>query len=216
MMLFEAAHVTLRFDGAAQPVLHDFSWSLGKGESWWVSGASGCGKTTLLRLIAGLLAPTGGRVERHARRVGVAFSDIRLVPHLDLVANLALVRPDLRRNPALQQRLEEDLLFLGLDAVRHLPARDLSKGQQQRAALLRALVIVPDLLLLDEAASGLDDDNWRNARELVRRYREKDPFALVEVSHNPQRLLGKSGVCNCLPLSSAPEASSGEHVSAGP
>jgi putative ABC transport system ATP-binding protein len=156
-----------------RPVLERVSLVLGEGEHHLLLGPSGSGKTTLLSLIAGLLTPDAGRVlvagvdmgsappaARDAlrrARIGIVFQTTRLIGALSVAGNLALAqrlagRPD----ASLVSRVLERLGIAHLAAAR---PRQLSQGEAQRAAIARAVVTRPALLLADEPTSALDDAN---------------------------------------------------------
>jgi len=140
---------------------------VGAGELVGLLGPSGCGKTTLLRTIAGLeRLDTGtiaiaGRVVStpslllppERRGVGMVFQDLALFPHLSVADNVAF---GIAREPDRDQRVAELLELVGLPAAGRLRPHELSGGMQQRVALARALAPRPDVLLLDEPFSGLD------------------------------------------------------------
>ena len=153
----------------ATPVLRDLDLDVADGELVAVLGASGCGKTTLLRLVAGFDTPDAGTIHFGAqevcapgrsmspqrRRVGYVPQEGALFPHLDVAANVAFGLPRAQRRAGV--RIHELLELVGLDPAHasRLP-RQLSGGQQQRVALARALAPNPSLVLLDEPFSSLD------------------------------------------------------------
>ncbi|MFO1284788.1 MAG: ABC transporter ATP-binding protein [Burkholderiales bacterium] len=153
----------------ASPVIRGLSLSLPAGRIGCLLGASGCGKTTVLRCLAGFepvragaIAFSGRRVSApgelvppEARGVGMVFQDYALFPHLDVERNVGF---GLSRRPSSERerRVRDMLSLVGLaHAARSYP-HELSGGQQQRVALARALAPAPDLLLLDEPFSNLD------------------------------------------------------------
>lgn len=151
-------------------LLSDISFALQKGESLALLGPSGGGKTTLLRLVMGFIAPTDGtlswggaqfsgpgsiRVPTERRRFGMVFQEAALFPHLNVTENVAFGLNRLDRT-ARKARTEEWLLRLGLEALRRRPVQALSGGERQRVALARAFAAQPELLLLDEPFSNLD------------------------------------------------------------
>lgn len=182
MILFEGKDMTLSHDGQDAPVFSNMSLSICKGDCWYLTGRSGAGKTSMLRVIAGLEHPSAGRLVRAFERPGFAFAEPRLLPHLTVAQNLYLVGPA-------GVAMLPDLSRLGLHGMAHRPAAILSKGQAQRVALLRALSVEPDILLLDEALGGLDADCWAIARGMIEERREKTNFAVIEVTHDPTRRL---------------------------
>jgi NitT/TauT family transport system ATP-binding protein len=146
------------------PVVRHVDWDVGQGEFHCLVGRSGCGKTTLLKLAAGLLYPDEGRITLHGAQVlapgpelGFVFQSPTLLEWHRVLDNVLLPvslqhRPTPREIDAAQQLLAQ----LGLSAhARHYP-RQLSGGQQSRVALARALILEPALLLLDEPFAALD------------------------------------------------------------
>ena len=147
--------------------VRDVSLAVGDGEFVVLLGPSGCGKTTTLRMIAGFVTPTGGRVRLGGhdvtglppwkRNTGMVFQSYALFPHLTVAQNVAFGL-QMRQVPKLDiaPRVAEALRLVRLQGLSERLPRQLSGGQQQRVALARALVIRPDALLLDEPLSNLD------------------------------------------------------------
>lgn len=149
---------------------------------------SGWGKTTLLRILMGLEAPTGGTVEG-VGRVGAVFQEDRLCPQLTAVQNVALVLP------GDETRYEQDIICdfqrLGMDtAALALPAGRLSGGQKRRTALLRALWAPADTLLLDEPFTGMDPETLGAAAALLAQKSAGRPVLLATHDREAIRLLG--------------------------
>ena len=149
---------------------------------------SGWGKTTLLRILMGLEAPTGGTVEG-VGRVGAVFQEDRLCPQLTAVQNVALVLP------GDETRYEQDIICdfqrLGMDtAALALPAGRLSGGQKRRTALLRALWAPADTLLLDEPFTGMDPETLGAAAALLAQRSAGRPVLLATHDREAIRLLG--------------------------
>ena len=158
------------------------SWdvSISRGERIALLGRSGCGKTTFLRIAAGLAVPSEGNIRVRASRVGYVFQEPRLIPWLSVRRNLAFVSD---RDPS--------AILAGLNLSDAADARphELSGGMKQRVNLARALLTEPDVLLLDEAFSSLDVALklrlFSDLEELWRR----SPFASVTVTHDPRDAL---------------------------
>jgi len=164
-------------NGAA-PVhaLDGVSVEIDPGEAVALAGRSGSGKTTLLHVLAGLVRPTSGIVERDGT-TAVVFQGANLLPHFTAYENVAFAAVDPRLPGAL-------LGLVGLDAkLDHLPA-ELSGGEAQRVAIARALAREPDALLCDEPTGHLDSDTATRVLDLVAALRERLGFALVVATHD--------------------------------
>lgn len=195
MVAFE--NVTLRY--GERVILENFSLRVKKGERLVIFGPSGSGKTTILRMVAGFVAPERGEVsiaERpvsadgrilvppEKRGVGMVFQDLALWPHMSVEENVGfglMVRkvPKMER----KRRVEEILKLVGLKGFGPKNPSDLSGGEQQRVALARALILEPEVLLMDEPLSSLDRPlAERLALEIVR-LQARVGFTLLYVTH---------------------------------
>jgi putrescine transport system ATP-binding protein len=168
--------------GAATAV-DDVTLSIYAGEMFALVGASGCGKTTLLRMLAGFEQPTSGRiaidgvdmstVPPHQRPVNMMFQSYALFPHMTVESNVGY---GLRRLPldaaTRRRRVQEALDMVQLGALAGRKPHQLSGGQRQRAALARALIRRPKVLLLDEPLSALD-----------KKLREQTQFELMDLQY---------------------------------
>jgi iron(III) transport system ATP-binding protein len=179
------------------PVLNGVSFSLQRGEIGCLLGASGCGKTTVLRCIAGFEPIASGRIRLNGkvvsasefsvptedRRVGMVFQDYALFPHLNVGANIAfgLHRADSDRR---QRRVAELLETVGLAGAGNKFPHELSGGQQQRVALARALAPEPELLLLDEPFSNLDVEMRERLSVEVRDILKQQNATAILVTHD--------------------------------
>jgi iron(III) transport system ATP-binding protein len=182
-----------------QTVVADLSLDLAPGEIGCLLGASGCGKTTVLRAIAGFeplragrilldgreIAAAGTGLPPEARRIGMMFQDYALFPHLDAAANVGFGLRALAKQlakPARAARVRELLDLVGLADRAGAYPHELSGGQQQRIALARALAPEPLLVLLDEPFSNLDVDiRGRLAEDTRRLLRAAGATALLVV-----------------------------------
>lgn len=163
--------------------------SVREGEFLSLLGPSGCGKSTILRLVAGLLEPTGGAVERARPAMrgdtGFVFQEPTLMPWARIVDNVRLPL-DLAGVPRVeaQQRAEDGLSRVGLgDFLRAFPA-ELSGGMKMRAALARALVTRPRLLLLDEPFAALDEITRLKLNDDLLTLWERERFTAIFVTHS--------------------------------
>ncbi|GAB1487582.1 hypothetical protein MASR2M8_00210 [Opitutaceae bacterium] len=180
----------LHFSYGRSAVLSDFDTVFKPGITH-VKGFSGCGKSTLHKLIAGYHQPTAGTIrlpgggsptdhDYQRRRLGFVFQQLNLLPLATVRRNLELVGA-LAGLPStmLRERIARTLELLGLDALADRLPSTLSGGQQQRAAIARAVIKQPAVLLLDEPTSGLDDLNCRVIMKLLGSYLPADCICLV-------------------------------------
>ncbi len=200
--MFELRNLTFAYPGQ-KPLFEHFSWHGARGDLWAVLGPSGCGKTTLLMLLAGLYHPQDGLVlvdgERilHPRpRTSVVLQDYGLLPWATVRDNVRLgldIRrfygPDGRHAPreALDPRAEERVTLwmerLGITEVADHYPDQISGGQRQRTALARALVLEPDLLLLDEPFASLDVPTRESLHLLTLQLAQSMGVTVVLVTH---------------------------------
>jgi cell division transport system ATP-binding protein len=170
MVLFE--DVAVRY-GTGPNILQNISFSLAPGSFHFLVGASGAGKSSLLKLLYLAMPPAVGLIDLFGRnvatlkrqelpalrrRIGVVFQDFRLIPHLSALDNVALpLRIAGLREADIRKHVTELLSWVGLaDQLQDLPAT-LSGGQQQRLAIARAVISRPSLLLADEPTGNVDD-----------------------------------------------------------
>ncbi|WP_189390070.1 ABC transporter ATP-binding protein [Bacterioplanes sanyensis] len=187
-----------------RPVLNISHWRVEPGERVLVHGPSGSGKSTLLHVLAGLLLPQQGRVEilgqtiNHwsgrkrdafrARHLGFIAQQLNLIPYLTVLDNV-LLAAHLSQRQGLRHTIKaqaESLLAevnLGGDVLQQ-PAHTLSLGQQQRVAIVRAMIHQPQIILADEPTSALDDANRDQFMQQLQRLCEQQNATLVMVSHD--------------------------------
>ncbi|MCH2202607.1 MAG: ABC transporter ATP-binding protein [Fuerstiella sp.] len=176
------------FDGTA--IVQIDSLEIASGEFVSLVGPSGCGKSTLLRIIAQLLAPASGELEiskpkdRRAIRTGFVFQDPTLLPWRTAAANIRLPG-ELEQSSVSSSRVHElaELVGLSQDDLQKRPAA-LSGGMKMRVSLARALVLQPDLLLLDEPFAAVDDLLRQQLQADVFRIQKNLGVTTVMVTHN--------------------------------
>lgn len=187
-------------------VVKDFHLHVAEREFVSLLGASGCGKTTVLRLIAGLEEPDAGRItvgERvvcdaatgawippERRHIGMVFQSYAVWPHMTVFENAAYPLRVLKV-PATERRARtlEILELVGLAGLEKRRPAQLSGGQQQRVALARGLVMRPEVLLLDEPLSNLDAKLRVRMRRDIRRIQQVTGFTVVYVTHDQEEAM---------------------------
>ena len=186
------------------PALHGVSLEVGAGELLALLGPSGSGKTTLLRILAGLDAPTEGRVlfgtgdalnlDMRQRNVGFVFQNYALFRHMTVFNNIAFglkVRPGSRRPPRaeIRKRVLNLLDLVQLSGLEKRYPGQLSGGQRQRVALARALAIEPRVLLLDEPFGALDAKVRRELRRWLREIHDRTGHTTIFVTHDQEEAM---------------------------
>ena len=174
----------LSFSFDKKKILEDFSLELKKGEILAVMGPSGYGKTTLLRLVAGLLKPQKGEIENTFEKTAYAFQEPRLFPWLTVKENLLAVMGDKDENA--KETVLECLELVALsDALDKYPS-ELSGGMKSRASLARALAFGGDLFLFDEPFAALDEDLRHSLAEKIKEYIQTRGASAILVTHNKE------------------------------
>ncbi len=179
LIVIELEQVGYSYGGGA--LLSDVSLHLAPGSFHFLTGPSGAGKTTLLKLCYGALVPTSGRVRvfdtdvatlnrdqvaKMRRRIGVVHQDCRFLDHLPLADNIALpLTVSERETGADSSDLAELMSWVGLSSRADALPPELSGGERQRAALARAVIMSPDLILADEPTGNVD---WEMSQRLMR------------------------------------------------
>ncbi|MGN0342391.1 MAG: ATP-binding cassette domain-containing protein [Roseburia sp.] len=156
-------------------VLRDFSCEIELGDTMVLMGPSGVGKTTLLRILAGLEHADAGTITGLPRHIGMVFQEDRLCEDYSVRENLDLVLKRKMSDELLMQHLQE----IGLGETLHSPVETLSGGMKRRVAILRAMLPDNELLLMDEPFSGLDEENRARTLEYIKRHRRDRTLVLV-------------------------------------
>jgi NitT/TauT family transport system ATP-binding protein len=181
MIKFE--HVSIGFNG--KKVLNDISFNIESHESVSILGPSGSGKTTLLKLIAGTLQPDEGTIELKSRRLGYVFQDHRLLPWRTALDNILLVLKSSETDRSkMVERARAWMKLMKLEKYYNYYPRQLSGGMMQRVSIARALSVEPEILLMDEPFSSLDnplaDSLLRQVKKVLANYRT----TTIYVSHD--------------------------------
>ena len=181
-------------------VVKDFSLEVEKGERVAILGHSGCGKTTILRLLAGFIAPESGSIsiggevvasdgkiikEPEKRNIGMVFQDLALWPHLTVKGNLEFgLKAKKIPTEERAQRIKDILKRIQMEKYINTWPSELSGGQQQRIALARALILFPEVLLMDEPLSNLDLELNIQLRNEITKLHKELCFSLIYVTHD--------------------------------
>ena len=197
----ELRHVTLRY--GLFTAVENVSLTIEKGSFVTLLGPSGCGKTTILRSLAGLVSPASGEIHIagrqvndipiHKRNIGLVFQNYALFPHKNIHDNVAfglkyreIPKADISR------KVKRALDIVRLPGVEMKVPSELSGGQQQRIALARAIVIEPDVLLLDEPLSALDANLREEMRTEIKTIQREVGITTIFVTHDQEEALAMS------------------------
>ena len=180
-------------------LLNNINIEIKKSDLMIIQGESGCGKTTLLNILAGLLEPSEGLIKNgndiffldkqnippESRNIGYVFQDFALFPHLNAKDNAVYAYEENRDN-----KLTKEFVFNELQLNDHINKypHQLSGGQQQRVAIARAILMHPKLLLMDEPFSALDKENIKNVQKLINISVKTLNIPAVIVTHSLEHL----------------------------
>ena len=193
--MLKVSNLTKMYDG--KPLLRGVSFSIAAGETICLLGASGSGKSTILRIIAGLEVPESGEifwqgknlsgVPVHKRNFGLMFQDYALFPHLDVFDNIAFgLKMQNWSKGQIENRVVEVLGQTNLGAFSHRKVIELSGGEQQRVALARAIAPNPGLLMLDEPLGALDRALRESLITELRDILHRSGIPAIYVTHDQQ------------------------------
>ncbi len=202
-ILVETRSLTVDFFNGPDPLraLADVDLTVYKGEFVSLVGVSGSGKTTLLNAIGGLIAPTSGSIifnnirfdamseeERTIFRrnhIGFIFQNYNLIPSLNIFQNICF-SAELSQKTVVARQVEKIAQQLGIEhKLTQMPA-ELSGGQQQRAAIARAMLANPSLLLADEPTGSLDSVNGKSIMQLLRKAVSENNMSVLMATHNEE------------------------------
>ncbi|MDW0113457.1 MULTISPECIES: ABC transporter ATP-binding protein [Sporosarcina] len=196
-MFIDIRDLSFSYANSVTRAVNCISFTVEKGEVISILGRSGSGKSTILRLIAGLEMPDAGSftlngrkimdartfIQPEKRGIGMVFQDYALFPHMSVEENILFGLSKMSRKEK-QKRVNEVLELVELEGFEKRYPHQLSGGQQQRVALARAIAPEPELILLDEPFSNLDTDLQVKIREDLRRILKKANTTAVFVTHN--------------------------------
>lgn len=202
-MRIELHNISKRYDGNPRPVLDDISLEISEGSSIAVIGPSGSGKSTLLNLLGTLDFPDTGEVLINGKStasltaedlvklrnnsIGFVFQTHLLLPQLTVLENVLLpvVPQDKMKQKSAPERAYRLIDSVGLADKTHRFPGEMSVGECQRVAVIRALINQPKLLLADEPTGSLDHDSAGMLIDMLMKLRQIQPFTLVAVTHSP-------------------------------
>ena len=197
--MFEVLRVeNLRKSFGGAEIFRNISFTVNSGETLVVMGPSGCGKSTMLRCINGLESVQSGAIHfngndlassktdwtRVRQKIGMVFQSYDLFPHMTVIENLILAPRKVQHLPKTEcvPRADELLKRVGLSDKRGSYPRELSGGQKQRAAIVRALMMKPEIMLLDEITAALDPEMVHEVLDVVLEL-ARDGVTMIIVTH---------------------------------
>jgi ABC-type Fe3+/spermidine/putrescine transport system ATPase subunit len=193
----ELEGLTIRYPNAAEPAVKALDLTVGPGELVCLLGPSGCGKTTILKAIAGLLTPSEGHIGMNGkslagvptekRSIGMVFQKPLLFPHLDVGGNVGFGLRMRGIDPRLiRDKVRQILRLVQLEGMEDRKVNEISGGQSQRVGLARALVIEPQVWLLDEPLSQLDANLREEMRDLILTIQKELGITTLFVTHDQE------------------------------
>lgn len=195
----EFRQVSKKFKGVGKPAVSDVSLTIREGEFITILGSSGCGKTTLLKMVNRLYEPDSGEILLFGkpiakenpmelrRKIGYVIQQVGLFPHMTVAENVSIVPKMLKWEPGkIKERVEALLTMAGLDPEQYGKRypRQLSGGQQQRVGLARALAADPKILLLDEPFGALDAITRSVLQDELLKVHQEMPKTFLLVTHD--------------------------------
>ena len=198
-MYVQLNNLSFRYRNAKLLTIENINLSIEQGEFISILGKSGSGKSTILRLIAGLEVPVSGSIlingrtiadekqflQPEKRGVGMVFQDYALFPHMTVAANVGFGLRN-KSKKEMTERIEKMLALVGMTDYGSRYPYELSGGQQQRVALARALAPNPSLMMLDEPFSNLDTELQVKIREDLQKIIKKAGVTSIIVTHNQE------------------------------
>ena len=184
-------------------IIPDLSLEIKEGEFFTLLGSSGCGKTTLLRMIAGFNTIEGGEfyfndklindLPPYQRNIGMVFQNYAVFPHMSAAKNIGYgLKQRKIKDPEYSQRVNDILEVVQISELKDRMPTQMSGGQQQRVALARAIVIQPDVLLMDEPLSNLDAKLRIEMRSAIKHIQNQFKITTIYVTHDQDEALSMS------------------------
>lgn len=191
-------------------IIPDLSLEIKEGEFFTLLGSSGCGKTTLLRMIAGFNTIEGGEfyfndklindIPSYQRNIGMVFQNYAVFPHMTAAKNIGYgLKQRKIKDPEYSNKVNDILEVVQISELKDRMPPNMSGGQQQRVALARAIVIQPDVLLMDEPLSNLDAKLRIEMRSAIKQIQNQFKITTLYVTHDQEEALSMSdriGVMN--------------------
>ena len=197
----EVKNISKKFNG--KEILKNISFDVYDGEFLSILGASGCGKTTLLRILIGIETADSGEIIRNNKKItnmlpsqrgmGIVFQNYALFPNMTVLENVAYplkIKKDTKKNA---KELAIDILKkVGLEDQMNKYPNELSGGQQQRTAIARTLALNSDIILFDEPMSALDADNRLALRKEFKDIQKKFNITMIYITHDQEEAFSLS------------------------
>ena len=196
----EILNLCKEYDGE-DSVIKNISFDVFNGEFLSILGSSGCGKTTILRMLIGVLAPTSGKILKEGKNItnmhpsgrgmGIVFQNYALFENMTVFMNVAYALK-IRKISDYKEQTEDILKRLGLEELRDKKPAELSGGQQQRVAIARTMALKPDIILFDEPLSALDVSTRLLLREEIKKLQKEYGITMVYVTHDQEEAFAMS------------------------
>ncbi len=200
-IILECKNLTKKY--GKRLVLEDISFDVYKGEFLSLLGASGCGKTTILRLLIGIDTVTSGKIikngeditylEPRKRNIGIVFQNYSLFPNMNVYDNIAYaLKCKKLSKEEIDTKVKDIIDVVGLTDHIYKKPKNLSGGQQQRVAIARTLVLNPDIILFDEPMSALDAQIKVTLRKELKDIQKKMDITMIYVTHDQEEAFAMS------------------------